>query len=1069
VVNTLNINNGEGNIRPQDSERAQGRLWIPHGVLTGEGDAVYDKALVCSPLGKYVFVKPRASYDIAEFVSVTEDFTGTNTQITSYVFWLGDSSSCGETIIGHDAADPMQAFLTDPEVQMQFALKRQTRGGFFLLGNRQGAGSAAAEIKKIVFDCNLDFIVLGVHQLAGESPELAIVGLRHVITSFRWDFDFRKPILLMFGDGGANVHLVAETDRDSFDSEERSLTEPEALDSTTLLVPLTNAPGTPLLLGDLSLQQLIAEDGAVTDLQQSEIHVLDNTGYLGLNYWPILAFVPNSTGGQSIELTLVNMNRPLAAPYQGITTGALYHPLLVPASGSGCPFNTTRDLSASELNGAETLFEGPFLTGAIKNVTTSAWFWDFDTVKDNSRVRTWTFPRGRLNAMQSNLQYVSDVSAVWSSTPNWVSHPLVGQPFAMEFKLVPRSISTLVTWFPGNDNFGSIPYLMGAGDVTEGWATSFVAFLLSPTATLFQGYSACIPLIPPWAKFDWNDELNQGDDLDHMMLRLGYRFYDNCIPDVGPCDGTGDRAVKWTAGKNQPTVVMSGTPCEGVTSEDISKSTFSLSLKIAPWSMHVQVRNTRMGLATPEGSGGIIGEEEEARHTSNVGMVWPGRQFYIAPIVLPLEFDQLGGRPSGFRDTGTPVFIDMAQRENAQANFGILPMSVLVAMSVVSDKGDFPPMMDVYDETAAHPHLANHLARVDIGPSRIPRASEGGTHGGGGAVPDACVGILSVPFCWPVSDSQPIVISSGYTDTRPTGDHCAIDIVRSGDIEGEDIRACAAGVIFRKAWCAACGFYTEILHTIPPEPSTKTFLSRYLHMNEPGLKEVGDSVTCGEKIGEVGGLGEGSTGPHLHFALYCGSAKGDCQATGIDPCGILPAPANGVFHWAADGSLEEGCSDFVGAEGAICQMFDDVRGDLMIPCPDGVYRRIKDVALAIARCESGLNPCARNCLSIGGSPYSAIGLFQILNPLHIAADVAAGNIASANTHNPFHDCDGDVYCPGLTGNSDYFQILNNIHAALRISGDGIDFSPWSCWRCYPPECVPERYPFLSTLNPPCPP
>ncbi|GAG27720.1 unnamed protein product, partial [marine sediment metagenome] len=113
------IDGGRGH-RP-GLEWEEGRLWTPSRHIPDDVRGRGASAMVCSPYTKYVFVKPRegGEYNPQEFIDWRDDWSSyTDLSINSvggYVFWLGDSSSCGGTEIAHNTSDPMQAFLRDDE------------------------------------------------------------------------------------------------------------------------------------------------------------------------------------------------------------------------------------------------------------------------------------------------------------------------------------------------------------------------------------------------------------------------------------------------------------------------------------------------------------------------------------------------------------------------------------------------------------------------------------------------------------------------------------------------------------------------------------------------------------------------------------------------------------------------------------------------------------------------------------------------------------------------------------------------------------------------------------------
>jgi murein DD-endopeptidase MepM/ murein hydrolase activator NlpD len=131
-------------------------------------------------------------------------------------------------------------------------------------------------------------------------------------------------------------------------------------------------------------------------------------------------------------------------------------------------------------------------------------------------------------------------------------------------------------------------------------------------------------------------------------------------------------------------------------------------------------------------------------------------------------------------------------------------------------------------------------------------------------------------------------ITSGFRPPdRPT--HNGVDIAAS---PGTDIHAAADGVV-TVVRCQAtladgtyygcakdgglfvhgCGWYVEILHA-------GNIITRYCHQQHKPYVAVGQRVTAGQVIGQVGDTGN-STGPHCHFEVHL---NGDNSAAGaIDP------------------------------------------------------------------------------------------------------------------------------------------------------------------------------------------
>nr|WP_262906451.1 M23 family metallopeptidase [Tenacibaculum dicentrarchi] len=87
--------------------------------------------------------------------------------------------------------------------------------------------------------------------------------------------------------------------------------------------------------------------------------------------------------------------------------------------------------------------------------------------------------------------------------------------------------------------------------------------------------------------------------------------------------------------------------------------------------------------------------------------------------------------------------------------------------------------------------------------------------------------------------------------------HYAIDIVAK---KGTPVKVVADGTVILAEWTAETGYVITIQHA-------DEFISVYKH-NGTLLKQQGDLVKSGEAIASVGGTGELSTGPHLHFELW---------------------------------------------------------------------------------------------------------------------------------------------------------------------------------------------------------
>lgn len=1019
--------------------------------------------MVCSPYTKYVFVKPRegGEYNVQEFIDWRDTWSSyTPTSINAvggFVFWLGDSSSCGGTEIALRTDDPMQAFLRDDDTRTEFCVANIARGGFFLLGDRQSAAMAATEIKKITLDCNLDFIVLAIHQKPGTSvADISLTAVRHLIASIRWDVGPRKPIILMMGARGDIV----------------------GADNDTLHIMSEQVRGN-MFVGDITDQTTAEKQTAL----------VDRAGYLALNWWPMVAFTPNSAGGLDVRNSMSVMDN------------RLFHPLLIPKSGSGCPFNTNRDLTASELYYAEQAFEQPdlFPLADPKVRTTSVWFWDFDTVKNSSYVRSWTVPRGNLDATVAHLDYMSDMQVVFESTPSWVGHPVFDMDFAMEFRMEQRSLNTMVQWEKDSSGPGTIPDLHGVKDQQEGWLTVITPFELSPTATRFyegEGDADTVPAIPTWAKFLWMREISQesltsdspnwlgipglpspGELVEGLLDLLEDALL--WIPNrLGIANNT-EGLTKWSAGLNQPHVVMYGKPQYPDDDEDIGGGVTKLNLESAPFAIQIQTRNFKMN--------------------GDLGFVWPARVFNIIPIAIDAIVQQFDPAltPAGLTDWHdlwldaiggagtTPLQFEMgAVATNELLDIWpthietrIVPFDILEPL--LDHKGDFPPMLD-NEITNLGRDLSSQLARIDITHPQIRRVREtcpgcgrpGSPPGGGGH--GSGFGIAAAIKNWPMPEDREITITQDYYGTYAPYvcvEHRSLDMVYSDGSHSYStpILAVAEGTCVTGR-DSANGPWVRITHPIPPLPSQDTFTSFYCHLSQT-LVEDGEYVYPGHQIGTMGREGWGNS-LHLHFQLRRGPT---CNDT-INPCDVMPPPVNGIapphencyrVSTAPDPSAD--------VKTMICQT---VENELALYGADpywdddyGNRLRKSTLAVAIAIGESGLFAGSQNCFcygpqlfditpeecrALGGEPYSHVGLFQIQNPTQIGNDIAAGIVSAESV--TYDDC------WGVEVAQDYKYAYNNVMAFLRMSSMMTYLGHWDVYNggsylnhLAPAACPPETW------------
>lgn len=118
--------------------------------------------------------------------------------------------------------------------------------------------------------------------------------------------------------------------------------------------------------------------------------------------------------------------------------------------------------------------------------------------------------------------------------------------------------------------------------------------------------------------------------------------------------------------------------------------------------------------------------------------------------------------------------------------------------------------------------------------------------------------VLKGGLTWPCPASNRITSNFGKRSSPTKGAstyHEGIDI---GAPSGSTIIAAASGEVVISKYSYSAGNYVMISHG-------SGIYTVYMHMSKRGV-DVGDEVSKGEKIGEVGSTGY-STGPHLHFGI----------------------------------------------------------------------------------------------------------------------------------------------------------------------------------------------------------
>ncbi|KKK59696.1 hypothetical protein LCGC14_3031800, partial [marine sediment metagenome] len=114
---------------------------------------------------------------------------------------------------------------------------------------------------------------------------------------------------------------------------------------------------------------------------------------------------------------------------------------------------------------------------------------------------------------------------------------------------------------------------------------------------------------------------------------------------------------------------------------------------------------------------------------------------------------------------------------------------------------------------------------------------------------------------WPLADHYITRDFDYKSSIYIGGQHAAVDLVRlQGDTLGRGILAVAGGVVVKDTWDKYSGYFIALDHA-------GGWHSRYRHLVADAPPAIGQTVTQGQVIGNVGSTGL-STGPHLHFDLW---------------------------------------------------------------------------------------------------------------------------------------------------------------------------------------------------------
>jgi Ca2+-binding RTX toxin-like protein len=197
----------------------------------------------------------------------------------------------------------------------------------------------------------------------------------------------------------------------------------------------------------------------------------------------------------------------------------------------------------------------------------------------------------------------------------------------------------------------------------------------------------------------------------------------------------------------------------------------------------------------------------------------------------------------------------------------------------------------------------------------------------------------------PYDPGTQFTITSGF-GSRNSGNHPGIDFAAPN---GTPIPAAADGVVWYSGFNATYG-NTVILQHVGHDGTV--FYTLYSHMNGAEMRGVGQEVSAGESLGQVGntGLVFGPTGNHLHFEVI----------TGVDPAN---APGGQLGIGPGQGRVDPGTwQDW--PEGGVYNPIPGQRGDLG-PTPSG------DVASS----DGGLDPDPDLLIAAsGGQPIELISV-----------------------------------------------------------------------------------------------
>jgi murein DD-endopeptidase MepM/ murein hydrolase activator NlpD len=192
-------------------------------------------------------------------------------------------------------------------------------------------------------------------------------------------------------------------------------------------------------------------------------------------------------------------------------------------------------------------------------------------------------------------------------------------------------------------------------------------------------------------------------------------------------------------------------------------------------------------------------------------------------------------------------------------------------------------------QRSAYPNA--YARHENVATNIVNSLTNGGARAVGSSVDMRCVSGTEISASGWTSPVLGEIVSGFRTAARPT--HHGVDI---GAPRGAEIYAASGGRVTQmrcdargpdgSPWgCGrdgspsvrGCGWYVDILHA-------GAIMTRYCHMGSQPRVSVGQTVTAGQVLGQIGSTGN-SSGPHLHFEVH---RDGDRSSAGaIEPARFM--------------------------------------------------------------------------------------------------------------------------------------------------------------------------------------